>query len=62
MITHKFREVTAYADEVSVLRRGKLAGGGKVAELGHGDMAQMMMGTKPPPNQQAGLEYPVRRF
>ena len=48
MITHKFREVTAYADEVSVLRRGKLAGGGKVAELGHGDMAQMMMGDETP--------------
>jgi ABC-type uncharacterized transport system ATPase subunit len=30
MITHKFREVTAYADAVSVLRRGKLVGSGKV--------------------------------
>ena len=26
MITHKFREVMAFADEVTVLRRGKLAG------------------------------------
>jgi ABC-type uncharacterized transport system ATPase subunit len=33
MITHKFREVTAYADEVSVLRRGKLVGSGKVAAI-----------------------------
>lgn len=44
MITHKFREVTAYADEVSVLRRGKLVGCGKVSDLSHADMAAMMMG------------------
>merc|ERR1739841_481865 len=31
MITHKFREVTAFADEVSVLRRGKHVGSGRVA-------------------------------
>ncbi|PWR02671.1 ABC transporter ATP-binding protein [Meridianimarinicoccus roseus] len=44
MITHKFREVTAFADEVSVLRRGRLVGGGRVADLSHSDMAAMMMG------------------
>lgn len=44
MITHKFREVSAYADEVSVLRRGKLVGSGKVGDLTHADMAAMMMG------------------
>ncbi|WP_299649893.1 ABC transporter ATP-binding protein [uncultured Tateyamaria sp.] len=44
MITHKFREVTAFADEVSVLRRGKLVGGGKVCDLDHTDMAALMMG------------------
>ncbi|UWQ16809.1 ABC transporter ATP-binding protein [Jannaschia sp. M317] len=44
MITHKFREVTAYADEVSVLRRGNLVGSGKVSDLSHADMAAMMMG------------------
>ena len=32
MISHKFREVTAFADEVSVLRHGKYIGGGKVAD------------------------------
>jgi len=30
MISHKFREVMKFADEVTVLRRGKLVGGGKV--------------------------------
>jgi ABC-type uncharacterized transport system ATPase subunit len=44
MITHKFREVSAYADDVSVLRRGKLVGSGHVADLSHADMARMMMG------------------
>src|SRR5436853_6524746 len=28
MITHKFREVMAFADEVTILRRGRRAGGG----------------------------------
>lgn len=44
MITHKFREVEAYADAVSILRRGKLVGAGKVGELGRDDMARIMMG------------------
>ena len=62
MITHKFREVTAFADEVSVLRRGRLAGQGKVADLSHADMAGMMIGTaaarEPAPRcpQPAGAE------
>src|SRR5260370_2058356 len=33
MITHKFREVMAFADAESVLRRGQLAGDGRVAPL-----------------------------
>ncbi|MAC79492.1 MAG: ABC transporter ATP-binding protein [Rhodobacteraceae bacterium] len=47
MITHKFREVTAFADDVSVLRRGQLAGHGAVSDLSHDDMARMMMGAQP---------------
>ena len=46
MISHKFREVTAFADEVSVLRRGEYAGGGKVGDLTTADMAAMMIGEK----------------
>jgi simple sugar transport system ATP-binding protein len=45
IITHKFREVLAYADDVSVLRRGRFAGGGGVAELGVACMAEMMVGS-----------------
>ena len=46
MITHKFREVMAVADEVTILRRGKLAGRGKVSELTPDDMARMMIGAE----------------
>lgn len=44
IITHKFREVFAFADAVSVLRRGKLVGGGEVRALSADDMARMMIG------------------
>ena len=46
MITHKFREVMKFADEVTVLRNGKLAGKGKVGELKPADMSAMMIGSE----------------
>lgn len=46
MITHKFREVMTFADEVTILRRGKLAGRGRVAELSPDDMARTMIGAE----------------
>jgi simple sugar transport system ATP-binding protein len=52
MITHKFREVTAFADDLTVLRRGKRVGGGKVADLTPADMASMMMGEAPKPSNR----------
>ena len=44
MITHKFREVEAFCDDVSVLRRGRKVGGGKVGEVSTREMAAMMIG------------------
>nr|WP_210259003.1 ABC transporter ATP-binding protein [Rhizobium sp. WYCCWR 11152] len=44
MISHKFHEVTKFADAVSILRRGKLVGTGKVGELSTAEMAGMMIG------------------
>jgi len=44
IITHKFREVQSFADEVSVLRRGRFVGGGRSADLSVNDMARMMVG------------------
>src|SRR5262249_59522351 len=46
MITHKFREVMAFADTVSVLRRGRLAGEGRVAGLNPAALAEMMVGSR----------------
>ena len=39
IITHKFREVTQFADEVTILRRGKHVGGGPVSALSTEEMA-----------------------
>ncbi len=46
MITHKFREVMAFADEVTILRRGKLAGRGRVKDLTPDAMARTMIGAE----------------
>ena len=46
MISHKFREVEAFARSLSVLRRGKLVGGGTVGSLSRDDMAAMMIGER----------------
>ena len=48
MITHKFREVTRFCDEVTVLRKGRFAGSGKVSDLTTAQMAEMMVGAEPP--------------
>ncbi|NRF68003.1 ABC transporter ATP-binding protein [Aquincola sp. S2] len=44
LITHKFREVTEHADDVSVLRRGKLVASGAVADSTPQALAQAMVG------------------
>jgi simple sugar transport system ATP-binding protein len=44
MITHKFREVMAYADEVTVLRRGKRVYGARVDQTTPEQLAQAMIG------------------
>jgi ABC-type uncharacterized transport system ATPase subunit len=49
MITHKFREVMAFADTASVLRRGKLTGEGRISELTPAMLAQMMVGSREMP-------------
>jgi simple sugar transport system ATP-binding protein len=52
IITHKFREVTQFADEVTVLRRGRGVGRGRVGELTTTAMAEMMMGGALPPESK----------
>ena len=48
IITHKFREVMAYADSVTVLRRGRAVHHCKVAETTPALLAQAMMGETAP--------------
>ena len=43
-ISHKLREVMAISDEVTVLRRGKVAGTAAVADVDERELARMMMG------------------
>ncbi|MBV8629172.1 MAG: ABC transporter ATP-binding protein [Paraburkholderia sp.] len=45
MITHKFREVMAYADDVTVLRKGRQVGSCAVANTSRDELAAWMMGT-----------------
>ncbi|MEM8552323.1 MAG: ABC transporter ATP-binding protein [Pseudomonadota bacterium] len=44
MITHKFREVFAFADQVTVLRRGRTAGAGAVSDMTAETLSAMMIG------------------
>lgn len=44
LITHKFREVTEHADDVSVLRRGALVASGRVADTTPQQLAEAMVG------------------
>ncbi len=44
MISHKFREVKAFCDSFSVLRRGRLTGAGDAQAASVAEMSQMMIG------------------
>jgi simple sugar transport system ATP-binding protein len=46
VITHKFREVNAFCDTVTVLRRGKLVGTRPTRDLDNDTMAEMMVGRR----------------
>src|SRR4028119_53775 len=49
IISHKFREVMAFCDSITVLRKGKFAGQGLVKDLTVSDMSEMMMGERREP-------------
>ena len=55
LITHKFREVMAYADDVSVLRRGRLVESGPVAQRTPESLAVAMVG-----DAKAAADAPLR--
>ena len=56
MITHKFREVTAHADDVTVLRKGRQVASLAVAQASPAVMAQAMVG-----QARAEVVLPLRR-
>jgi simple sugar transport system ATP-binding protein len=55
LITHKFREVMAFADDVSVLRRGRLIESGPVAQRTPETLAAAMVG-----DAKAAADAPLR--
>jgi len=60
MITHKFREVMAYADDVTVLRKGRQVGTTAVAQTDRDQLASWMMGTSSAvQTDSAGQDSPV---
>jgi len=62
IITHKFREVMAYADSVTVLRRGKAVHHCRVAETDPARLAAAMMGEgEAPPPEGDTAPAPVGR-
>jgi len=56
IITHKFREVMGFCDEVTVLRHGKMTGEGFVRDLDPKAMSEMMMGKATLPEPAARTE------
>jgi general nucleoside transport system ATP-binding protein len=56
MITHKFREVTAFADDVSVLRRGRHVGSRAVADTDAAALAAMMVGAAEPEGEAGAAD------
>jgi general nucleoside transport system ATP-binding protein len=46
MITHKFREVIAFAERVTILRHGRVVDGGEIADLSPDAMARSMIGAE----------------
>ena len=63
IITHKLPDVMRFADEVTVLRRGRLAGHGATAGLSRGDLTSMMIGephAPARPERRGGAEAAIR--
>jgi simple sugar transport system ATP-binding protein len=61
MITHKFREVMAFADDVTVLRRGRLVASLAVAETAPATLGALMVGDDPAARDEAADAGPLRR-
>src|SRR6202045_1935138 len=62
IIPHKLKEVAAFADEVTVLRKGRVVGGGHARDLGPAELTALMIGelevTENPDRRGAPAETP----
>ncbi len=58
-ISHSLPEVMAAADDATVLRQGRRAGGGPVADLSEAQIARMMIGREPPSAPRAERRFGV---
>jgi simple sugar transport system ATP-binding protein len=61
MITHKFREVTAFADDVTVLRRGRMVASLPVAGTDAAELAARMVGDDPAAREEAADDHALAR-
>jgi ABC-type uncharacterized transport system ATPase subunit len=61
MITHKFREVMAFADDVSVLRRGRLITASAVERTSPSALAEAMVGDQPNLSKMSKLPQAAQR-
>ena len=59
IITHKLKEVAAFADDVTVLRRGRPAGTGSARALSSAEMTAMMVGDAQVPTSGERAGEPV---
>ncbi|HVT83115.1 MAG TPA: ATP-binding cassette domain-containing protein, partial [Phycisphaerae bacterium] len=64
IITHKFSQVTKYADDYTVLRTGKLVGAGRVADVTIPELSAMMIGSQTTATMaaRAAVEKPIPKF
>ena len=61
LITHKLAEVKALADRVTVMRGGRVVGGGSASELSIEAMAELMVGRVPAPLGARAARSPGER-
>jgi general nucleoside transport system ATP-binding protein len=60
LITHKFREVMRFSEAFTVLRRARVAGRGRTADVTPKDLAEMMIGTSEIPEQAQRVPQQTR--
>ncbi|MCC3283265.1 sugar ABC transporter ATP-binding protein [Arthrobacter caoxuetaonis] len=59
LVTHRFREISEVADDVTVFRDGRVAGRGPVAEMSTATIVEMMSGAPRMEESSSGTNRPV---